>query len=499
VADGSAHLTPGLASAAPAYREAVLGPLFAAQKHHNDLYRLIDRAHAVMLGETGILPRDEARRLLAGLDAIEATLHLDGRADAAGFEDLFFLREDALRREIGAELAGRLHTGRSRNDLEATIFRLQLRARMVGTMAMVAELAATVLRIARHEAATPILAYTHGQPAQPTTYGHYLAAFAEVLIRDLARLERALDDLDASPMGAAAITTTGFPISRERVAELLGFARVQENSYGCIAAVDQLAAAYSALRILFLNIGRLTQDLAFWTSFEVGQARAPDGFVQVSSIMPQKRNPLAIEHLRTMASLGGGHCETVLGALHNTPFADMVDAEGPTQAAGHAAFDMAGRVLPLLAAFLGGMTIGTDRVRANTDASCATMTEFADSLVRLEGIAFREAHEIGAMLAQLLVASGRGMAGLDGPVVSAVFAQVTGRAPRLDASDLARLVTPEHSIAVRERTGGPGQASLAASLGRLDEALAAIADRLTQREAAAAEAARLLDTASARL
>jgi argininosuccinate lyase len=127
------------------------------------------------------------------------------------------------------------------------------------------------------------------------------------------------------------------------------------------------------------------------------------------------------------------------------------------------------------------------------------MTEFADSLVRLEGIAFREAHEIGAMLAQLLVASGRGMAGLDGPVVSAVFAQVTGRAPRLDASDLARLVTPEHSIAVRERTGGPGQASLAASLGRLDEALAAIADRLTQREAAAAEAARLLDTASARL
>jgi argininosuccinate lyase len=187
-------------------------------------------------------------------------------------------------------------------------------------------------------------------------------------------------------MGAAAITTTGFPISRERVAELLGFARVQENSYGCIAAVDQLAAAYSALRILFLNIGRLTQDLAFWTSFEVGQARAPDGFVQVSSIMPQKRNPLAVEHLRTMASLGAGHCGTVLGALHNTPFADMVDAEGPTQSAGHAAFDMAGRVLPLLAALLDGLTIDAARVRANTDASCATMTELADSLVRLEGL-----------------------------------------------------------------------------------------------------------------
>jgi argininosuccinate lyase len=490
-------LPSGLAGAAPAYRDAVLGPLFAGQKHHNHLYRAIDRAHAVMLGETGILAREEARRLLLGLDSLELALRLDERADAGGFEDLFFVREDALRREVGAELAGRLHIGRSRNDLEATIFRLQLKAWVADAIGMAGDLAATVLRIARHEAATPILAYTHGQPAQPTTYGHYLAAFAEVLLRDLARLERALEDLDACPMGAAAITTTGFPISRERVAELLGFARVQENSYGCIAAVDQLAAAYSALRILFLNVGRLTQDLAFWTSFEVGQARAPDGFVQVSSIMPQKRNPLAVEHIRTMASLGGGHCETLLGALHNTPFADMVDAEGPTQAAGHGAFDMAGRVLPLLAAFLEGLTIDTARARANTDASCATATELADSLVRLEGIAFRDAHEIGTILARRLLASGRGMAGLSGPLVAEVFTAVSGRTPRLDMADLARLAAPEHSIAVRERTGGPGPNSLAAALGRLHAALSTFTGAGARRKAAEVAASGRLDAAAA--
>jgi len=496
VADGPVP-PPGAAGAAPAYREAVLGPLFAAQKGHNGHYRAIDRAHAVMLAETGILPRPEARRLLAGLDAIETTLQLDGRSDAGGFEDLFFLREDALRGAVGADLAGRLHTGRSRNDIEATIFRMQLKARLSAAIAMTSDLAGTVLRLARREAATLILAYTHGQPAQPTTYGHYLAAFAEVLLRDLARLDRALDDLDACPMGAAAITTTGFPISRERVATLLGFARVQENSYGCIAAVDQLAAAYSALAILFLNIGRLTQDLAFWTSFEVGQARAPDGFVQISSIMPQKRNPLAVEHLRTMASLGGGHCATVLHALHNTPFADMVDAEGPTQSAGHAAFDMAARVMPLLTAFLGGMTINADRVRANTDASCATMTEVADSLVRLEGISFREAHEIGSLLARRLVADGSGIAGLGGPLVAAVFMEVIGRAPRLGPDELARLAAAEHGIAVRERTGGPAPASLAASLDALGSALALRQDSLARRAQSAAHAAGSLDAAAA--
>ncbi len=499
MADGPAPPPPGLACAAPAYRDAVLGPLFAGQKEHNHLYRAIDRAHAVMLGETGILPREPARRLLAGLDAIEDRLLLADRADAGGFEDLFFLREDALRAEVGAELAGRLHTGRSRNDLEATIFRLKLKARMADAMALTAALAGTVLRIARREAATPILAYTHGQPAQPTTYGHYLAAFAEVLLRDLARLARALEDLDACPMGAAAITTTGFPISRERVAELLGFARVQENSYGCIAAVDQMAAAYAALRLLFLNVGRLTQDLAFWTSFEVGQARAPDGFVQVSSIMPQKRNPLAVEHLRTMASLGGGHCETVIATLHNTPFADMVDAEGPTQAAGYAAFDMAARVLPLLSAFIDGMTIDTARVRANTDASCATMTEVADSLVRLEGISFREAHEIGALLARRLVADGRGMAGLDGSLVEAVFAEVIGRPPGLAAGELVQLARPEHGIAVRERTGGPGPASLAASLDALDAALATHEQGLARRSAAADDATKSVEAAASAL
>jgi len=252
------------------YRRTVLAPLFAAARHHNAHYRRLDLAHAIALHEAGVLSRDDAAALLRGILRLVGALALDGRQDAGDFEDLFFLRENRLQALIGAGLAGRLHAGRSRNDIEATIFRLQMRERMGVLADGLAVLTGTVLDIAAREAGTIILAYTHQQPAQPTTYGHYLAAFAEVLLRDLRRLHHAMDDLDACPLGAAAITTTGFPLDRARLAALLGFAAPQENSYGCIAGVDQCAAAYSALRLLALNIGRFTQDLAFWTSFEVG-------------------------------------------------------------------------------------------------------------------------------------------------------------------------------------------------------------------------------------
>jgi argininosuccinate lyase len=472
------HAPPGTTAAAPEYRAAVLVPLFAAARHHGAWYRAIDLAQAVALHEAALLSDADAAALLGAIRALHHDPALAAPADAGAFEDLFYLRESRLRAALGPDLAGRLHTGRSRNDIEATIFRLQLRTRLACTMREAAALAARVLAIAEREAGTVILAYTHGQPAQPTTYGHYLAAYAEVLLRDLGRLAHALSDLDLCPLGAAAITTTGFPLDRARLAALLGFRAPQENSYGCIAAADQYAAVYTALRLAFLNIGRLAQDLAFWTGFEVGQAIAPDGFVQISSIMPQKRNPLAIEHLRTMASLGAGHCETVVATLHNTPFADMVDVEGPTQAAGLAAFDMAGRVLPLLSAFLGALRIDTARARANIARSCATMTEVSDSLVRLEGISFRQAHEVCALLSRALLGAGRGMDGLRGEDIAHAFRSVLGRAPRAGLAELAAAATPEHSIAVRGRQGGPAPAALAASLAGYAAALARIGQGL---------------------
>ena len=172
-----------------------------------------------------------------------------------------------------------------------------------------------------------ILLYTHGQPAQASTLAHFLSAVIEFCLRDIDRLTKALDLVNMCPMGAAAITTSGFPLSRERMAELLGFEKIVNNSYGAIASCDYITTTYSALKIASINLGRFVQELVTWTGFEVSQIYVPDGFVQISSIMPQKRNPVPLEHLRLRLSLCNGECDKIINTMHNTPFADMNDSE----------------------------------------------------------------------------------------------------------------------------------------------------------------------------
>ena len=491
---------------APTYRDAVLAPLFdETLRHHGALLDRVNRAHAVMLAEQGILPERDAGRILIALRAVrdaadpDAPTHTASLSYTDEFEDLFFLVEHLLGERVGRDLAGRLHTGRSRNDMDVTIFRMALKARLLRLMEQLTTLAGFILSVAERERATLVVAYTHGQPAQPTTFGHYLAALAEILLRDLRRLLHAHEDTDLSSMGAAAITTTGFLLSRPRMAELLGFAGVAENSYGAIAAADYLAAAYAAIKVMFLNLGRFVQDLNTWTSFEVGQLHVPNGFVQVSSIMPQKRNPVPIEHMRLLASHGAGQCDLVTGTLHNTPFTDMNDAEGPTQVAGYAAFDTASRLLPLLAAFVSAVRVREDRVRATIDAACLSMTELADSLVREEGLSFRQAHEITSALSRRLLDSGRGTDSLTEAQFTAAFAEGAGRPPRLSPAALRRLTTPEHFVAVRTLPGGPAAPALATSLAGYRAALDGVRARLASLAEVEARAATGLDRAAARL
>src|SRR5690606_33169384 len=381
-------------------------------------------------------------------------------------EDFFFLIEKELKARIGADTAGRLHTARSRNDIDHTLFKLGLKARIDTLMTQARNLLDSMVAAATREKQTLIVAYTHGQPAQPSTFGHYLSAAIAVLARDMERMDAARAIVNMSPMGAAAITTSGFPIDRAQVAGLLGFAAPLSNSYSCIAAVDYITSTYSALELMFVHLGRLIQDFQFWTSFEVGQIYVPNAFVQISSIMPQKRNPVPVEHMRHLASQTMGRARTVLDVMHNTPFTDMNDSEGETQQMGYEAFASAGRVLDLLAAFIGAIRIDPARVAENIRRSCITITELADSLVRIEGLSFRQAHEIAANVARAVVAMGGGLE-KDGfePFLEA-FRESAGREPSFGREKFEELVSPQHFVAVRDRLGGPAPTAMDAALAR---------------------------------
>jgi argininosuccinate lyase len=250
------------------------------------------------------------------------------------------------------------------------------------------------------------------------------------------------------------------------MAELLGFAEVQENAYGCIAANDYLTSVYGALRLLFVHLGRFVQDLNAWTGYETGHLWVPDGYVQVSSIMPQKRNPVAVEHLRLLCSLAAGRAGATIDTLHNTPFTDVNDAEGEVQVAGYAAFEAGGRALRLLAGFIRAARVDEARVRRHIDESCITATELADSLVRAEGISFRQGHAIVARLVEGMLARGERFTTVPYAAFAEAFAAVADRPPRLPEADLRRFTTPEHFVAVRTLPGGPAPAPLAASLAR---------------------------------
>jgi argininosuccinate lyase len=480
----------------PTYKETVLRPLFdGAKAHHVEGFRSIDRAHLVMLHETGILNRERARQIAEALNAIDREIDVSSLVYTGEVEDFFFLIEKELKTRLGPDLAGRLHTARSRNDIDHTLFKLGLKERIDVIGERLLRLAETLADVAERESGTLIVAYTHGQPAQPTVFGHYLAAALEVLLRDIARLEAARDVVDRSPMGAAAITTSGFPIDRDLMARLLGFRQPLQNSYGCIASVDYITATYSALELIFLHLGRPIQDLQFWTSFEVGQVYVPNAFVQISSIMPQKRNPVPIEHMRHLASQTVGRAHAILTIMHNTPFTDMNDSEGESQGFGYGTFESGTRVLDLFAALISSVKIDPDRVRSNIRRSCIPVTELADSLVRLEGLSFREAHEIAATVSRAVVSIG-GDLGTDGfQSFQTAFETCTGRKSSIDQPAFADIVSPEHFVAVRDRFGGPAPHALSQAIagyrgdisrmrGRLREArdfMASAADDLKSR------------------
>ncbi|EEA96348.1 argininosuccinate lyase [Pseudovibrio sp. JE062] len=448
----------------PVYKDTVLAPLFEGVKaHHTTSITQINQAHLVMLCETGIVPLETGKQIAKALVEIEKGL-ADADPEYTGeYEDYFFLVEAELKKRLGPDIAGMLHTARSRNDMDHTVFKLALAKRCDALTQQALHLCDVLIRKAEIEKETLIVAYTHGQPAQPSTFGHYLSAALEVLLRDLERLKLARAGIDHCPMGAAAITTSGFPINRERMAELLGFSEPLLNSYGCIASVDYVTGLYSAMKLMFLHLGRVIQDMQFWSAFEVGQLYVPNSLVQISSIMPQKRNPVPIEHLRHLASVTVGRCDAIVGTMHNTPFTDMNDSEGEVQQAGYAAFESGSRVLDLFAALIAASSINEERVAKNTDASCITITELADTLVREEGLSFRQAHEIAAETAKAVIAEQKPLRDGFDPFGKAFEAHVQ-RVSRMSEDQFMHAVSAENFVAIRTRPGGPAPSALDAAL-----------------------------------
>lgn len=433
-------------SFSPVYKSRVLDPSYTnwLRLFQEDAMR-VHKAHLVMLAEQRLIPARAVTAIRKGIDTLSAAFR-PPEILPDGVEDLYFLFERSLADLIGIHHAGYLHTARSRNDMDTTVFRLGLARKLIEMLSLLSDSFDAILERARGSTSLPIVLYTHGQPANVSTLSHYLSAILLDLIEDGRLMLAALGEVDRSTMGACAITTTGFAIDRARVSRLLGCVDPVPNSYQAISTSHWLTFPASACSSLMTDITRFAADLGHKASCEVGMVTFPDELVQVSSIMPQKRNPVIIEHMRIQAGLARGGFAAVVELFGNVPYQDVNEVADAPVAEMLDAIDIARSAIELLTETVRHIGVDGGRVRRIAAETGVTTTELADTLVRECGISFREAHSV----TQTFVRSGYEKAAL-----RSAFHELRGTDLPYSDERIDEILSPDWFIAVRRVPGGP--------------------------------------------
>jgi len=402
-------------------------------------------AHVHGLGRAGLLAPDEVETLVGGLKGLRSQVERGELSWDPELEDVHLNLEAALRERVGP-VAGRLHTGRSRNDQVATDMRLWLRRTIDGLDDAIVEMERALVGLARRDGEAILPGMTHIQPAQPVLFAHHLLAYVEMLERDRGRLTDCRRRANVSPLGSGALAGAGYPLDRQATAEELGFDGVTANSLDAVSDRDFAVEALSAFALCMVHLSRLAEEITWWSNPRFGFVRLADSFSTGSSMMPNKKNPDPAELVRGKTARVIGGLTGMLTLLKGLPLAyqkDMQEDKPPL-------FDAAGTLeasLLVMAGMVATLTVDRDRMRDAAGEGYATATAMADALVR-RGVTFRAAHHVvGALVAE---------AGRAGVALDAVD----------DATIAAALATSDDSIAIaivgdREL---PGEMRAAASL-----------------------------------
>jgi argininosuccinate lyase len=452
----------------------------------------INKASIVMLAETGIVSPAVAAHVARGIAELMRREAASTPRRSADYLDY----EPRLAAIAGPD-ASRLHTGRSRQDIASTIARMNLRVGLLEILDALLSVRETLLEQASRHVETIVPAYTHGVQAQPTTFAHYLHALGAALDRETERLQQAYGRVNRNPLGAAALATSGFPLDRERLAALLGFDGLVENAYDAnhFASVDAALDVASALSIAAVQIGQFAQDIHAqyadprpWLVLGAGELTG------VSSIMPQKRNPAALEQLRAQASFLLGDLHGVFLVAHNTRTGmfdyrsyDPVPCARPLQ------------VLRLLRQVVAAIVVDKERARAEVGADYSTTTEIADVLARKADVPFRTGHHFASGLTDFGRTHGLKLDEIPYAEAARLYEAEAREPLPLAEPELRAAVNPEHMVFGRRGLGGPQPEEMHRMLSGERRGIAAHRARLRSSTERLAHARAALDQAFAAL
>ncbi len=456
---------------------------------HADI--LVDLAHVVMLTEEGIIASTHGARILQALKKVEDE-GFQGLKPGPHLEDVHVAIESRLIALLSEDVGGRIHTGRSRNDEVVTCIRLRLREDLIEVMERLLRLLGTCVKRAEENVDTVMPGYTHTQHAQPVTFAHWLLAHFDALSRDLERLQQAFTRVNLSPLGAAALATTGFPINRHRTAELLGFDGLLENSMDAVGSRDFAAETLAALSILSCNLSRVAEELILWSTSEFGMVELNDAYASTSSIMPQKKNPDIMELTRAKTGRVQGDLLAVLTMLKGLPLTYNRDFQEVTPRLWDAV-DSVKATLQVINGTLETLTLRKDVMLRRVTETFATATELADTVVRETGLPFRTAHMVVGALVKKALQEGVKPSQVTSGYLDVVSMEVLGKPLNLGEVKVRAALDPVNCVEARKVTGGPNQREVKRMLKERSLRLQKWGNVLTERKKGVSTARSLLD------
>ncbi|MGZ3215546.1 argininosuccinate lyase [Paracoccus sp. T5] len=420
------------------------------------------RAHAAMLAAQGIISDNDAKAIGEGLLTVLSEIEAGDFPFRTALEDIHMNVEARLKEVIG-EPAGRLHTGRSRNDQVATDFRLWVRDQCDAAIQGLTALIRAALSQAEAGADWVMPGFTHLQTAQPVTWGHHMMAYVEMFGRDLSRFQDARNRMNESPLGAAALAGTGYPIDRDMTAAALDFDRPMANSLDAVSDRDFALEFLAAASICAVHLSRLAEELVIWSSAHFRFVSMSDKWSTGSSIMPQKRNPDAAELIRAKIGRILGATVALFTVMKGLPLAYSKDMQEDKEQV----FDAADSLMLALAAMSGmlsDLTANRDRLEAAASTGFSTATDLADWLVRELGLPFRDAHHVTGSLVAMAEGRGVDLPDLTLADMQSVHGQIT--------QDVFNVLGVHNSVASRQSYGGTAPAQVRAQIARWKEKLA---------------------------